>query len=169
MAISKERLKELIEQGATIYENKEGHILEISFDNEDIRLGYKVSGIYLTFGIQEPTIIAELENLFETEEDAHWELEFGNITRTETLKLPKFEQIISNKDDIETRVVGFYVDRIYYILEYASDLDGNWLICLEKDTIEDCECLFEAEPTKENYLKACKMAKKLFLGEGEEV
>ena len=28
-----------------------------------------------------------------TKEEAEWELEFGNITRTETLRLPTFEEI----------------------------------------------------------------------------
>lgn len=171
--ITKERLQELIEQGATIYVPDDLwqtvgkiHLEKKCYISEDNRL----CNDEITFkDLPSATAMYSipLEDIFETEEDACWELEM-TATRTETLRLPTFEEITSNKDDIETRVIGFYVDRIYYILEYASDLDGNWRICLEKDTIEDCEYLFEAKPTKENYLKACKMAKKLFLGEEKE-
>ena len=154
--ITVERLKQLIAQGATIYENKEEHILEIGFDNANIRLGYKVSGIYLTFGIQNPTIIAKLENLFETKEEAEEYLEFGNITITKTLKLPNWEEVQKKLKLGGTWNIKFYSKNELDECCLSINAFNNTVIVL------GYKCW---ELTKENYNEARRLCKKLFLGE----
>lgn len=105
--ITKERLEELIKQSATIYViTTEPFIAgassfigvqkeELSKENnvgKDNTLYWKDMGI------------AESEYLFETEEDARWELEM-TATRTETLSLPSWEEFTKERDMEE---FGFY-------------------------------------------------------------
>lgn len=156
--ITEKRLEELIEQGATIYTSR--------FNKPE---KYK---LYKDYFIDKDKLCAcnkshtaidcviKLDKLFETEEDAEWYLEFGNITRTETLKLPKWEEFneeeqwlifnnglliyaISNED----KIVIFKLDNIPPYLSYQEHI------------------LYEFEHTKKGYTEACKLCKKLFLGE----
>ena len=154
--ITKERLEELIKQGATVYENKEGHISEIKFDNIDMAFGYKVSSIYLIFGMLNLIITVKLENLFETKEEAEWYLEFGNIQRTETLKMPTW------KEFCERKYVSFSDE---FCNHYELELSKYSMLSITK---YPCDWVIYEKPlTKENYIEACRLAKKLFLGEGE--
>lgn len=164
--ISKQRLEELIEQGATIYYFCGGKIHKMNFleikPNKfyddgfnyyiNSELGYK--GKLLIF--------CEYKYLyeFETEEDAKWELEM-TATRTETLKLPTWEEI-AKEVVYEKNIYGY--DRKNYVLIIENY--GN------EPTIEIC-CLndysgifeaYEKPLTKENYIKACKLCLKLFKG-----
>ena len=103
-------------------------------------------------------------SLFETKEEAEWYLEFGNITRTETLKLPTYKQVC---DMIySSKVYKAYgsltiktFDKITF--RYMRQIDDN--ICLFIDRLNETQYL--GSLTKENYIKACKLCKKLFLGE----
>lgn len=159
--IEKERLQELIEQGATIYENKEGHISEIRFNNIDMAFGYKVSSTYLIFGMLNLIITVKLENLFETKEDAEFALRFKRIPRTEYLDLPTWEEFckLVNED------IRFYRNEYTYVLQSCYYSSGEETIELFERHYDYGNTLFEKPLTKENYIKACRLAKKLFLGE----
>lgn len=147
--ITKERLQELIELGATIYYHK--------LTNGDYFDILDLSHSWVAGNIND----LELDRLFETKEEAEWELEFGNITRTETLSLPTWEEI---EKDLKNCSDGEYVivddDRVTFVY-YKLKKKPKLSIIANFDAIE-----FDA--TKENYIEACKLAKKLFLGEVEE-
>lgn len=90
-------------------------------------------------------------------EEAEWELEFGNIIREERLELPSWEDRdtcfeFTDKDGLETTLVICY---------------GNILVQqYSKDNILTTE-YFRKPLTEENYIEACKLCKKLFLGDRE--
>lgn len=153
--ITKERLKELIKQGATIYQIRDNMIVDYQLCSynylEDNDLIYEnVMTNYCR------RWIGKLDDLFETEEDAEWELEFGNITRTETLKLPswkEFELLGHNADFIGK-------DNTPYYFRFNYNKSEIYIV----NMINGKE-IYYARPTKENYIEACKLCKKLFLGE----
>ena len=155
--ITKERLEELIKEEATIY----------VITHEPF-----IAGVSSFIGIKEEKLskesnigkdntlywqdmgIAELEYLYETKEEAEWYLEFGNITRTERLELPSWEEFK------EIRFVEFFYNEYDYMLQYQNI--SKKIALYERNNKGD---YYLKEATKENYLEACKMAKKLFLGE----
>ena len=105
--ISEQRLQELIEQGATVYSKHRSYLLKNEEKNKldfwyrriaeikDNKLHY----IYEDSDYYEDSdILIKLEDLFETKEEAEWALEFGNITRTETLNLPSFNELQTKKE-----------------------------------------------------------------------
>ena len=153
--ITKERLEELIEQGATIYINKYGYISQcllndrMSCDNSILCLDDKDDGE-----------VEFLINLFETIEEAEWHKEFGCIERTQRLVLPTWEEAIdliySGSFGVQT-IIKFDKCKFGYKLQ----LDGNVYIFVDKGT----DTLFMGSLTKENYTLACRKAKELFLGE----
>ena len=108
--ITEERLKELIQQRATVYANGFGEIELIPENDIEIYENGKDSYIIYIF---EPNrkykneIFAE--ELFETKEDAEFALEFQNIIRTETLNLPTWEEF---KEIGE--IYAFFGDDGYY-------------------------------------------------------
>lgn len=161
--ISKERLEELIEQGATIYElymNK--NIIEIQLKN-----GWFVmqDGLYEAKLGKHPFRSWWISNLYETKEDAEFVREFGCIERTERLKLPTWEEfnemssfIFENKDGINLEMAIWCCDREDLQIKTIKITNLNdWNIRL-----------FEQPLTKENYTLACRKAKELFLGEKNE-
>ena len=158
--ITKERLEELIKQGATIYEAKYHNINPVDFSKNKVRF---ITDKFLTL---EPSFFEKYKchkyfnRLFENKEEAEWELEFGNITRTETLKLPKWEEFENDKN-----VVTIYSKKhlIYHLLCYNNL--SEYHITIEKVDAVDNDIMFEKPLTKENYIEACKLCKKLFLGE----
>lgn len=102
----------------------------------------------------------DLEDLFETKEEADWENEFGNITRTETLRLPnweEFQNILRKKGRVDI-----------YFYDTNKQQHALWItmvqICVV-DFFSDGSYGGTDEPlTKENYTEACRLCKKLFLG-----
>jgi hypothetical protein len=99
-----------------------------------------------------------LDKLFETKEDAEWHREFGCIERTERLELPTWEEFsklkanhirfISKKGAI-CRIEGFCDDKNGFI----DVVSGGYSMLMVSDY------------SKETYIKACRKAKELFLGE----
>lgn len=146
--ITKERLEQLIKQGATIYYHK----LESGdyFDRLDLTHSWVSNNIN----------DIEPDRLFETKEELEFDIEFGNITRTERLELPSWEEIKKEKHfsflDYHWiyRAIEIKNNKIYF----DFSIDGDYYE-------EDYEQWKPVEATKENYLEACRMAKKLFLGE----
>lgn len=158
--ITKERLQELINQGATIYRlnHLANKTVSILLDKKDyIGIGFLNEDVYVR-GNPELRFYGawyKLEDLFETEEDVKWELEM-TATRTETLKMPKWEEIC---------------DDCLYDITFIDTKKNKWQL-----NISDGGILFIDfslcgrgkywdKPTKENYIEACKLCLKIFKGE----
>ena len=149
--ITKQRLEELIEQGATIYElymNK--NILEIQLKNDWFVMA---DGLYERKLSKHPFRSWWISNLYETKEDAEFVREFGCITRTERLELPTWEEW---KQDDEF----CFLDKDGFNWDMYVDGDNEILMC-------NGYRHFNFENNKENYTLACRKAKELFLGENK--
>ena len=159
--ITKERLEELIEKGATIYSNEYGEIQLIK--ENDLILYENGQNNYILYALEpNKKYHNEIfdEDLFETKEEADFVLEFQNITRTETLNLPTWEELNRKVDTIPN---------MFWQIVKCSD----FILFLQTDkTLNNSQIILRGSDdtynwglTKENYLEACKIAKKLFLGE----
>lgn len=143
--ITKERLKELIEQGATIYST--GYREEV-----DLSLPCYIKDGYLIVDEEndvEPTYL--LENLTESLEEAEWQAEFGNIERVERLVLPTWEEFRNSSgfDFVSKNKQTIYVMNHFFDNEiYITDQWGY------NETFEY---------TPNGYIEACRKAKELFL------
>ena len=157
--ISKKRLEELIEQGATIYDSWHGN----EFFARDIEKFYYDVVTY-SFLLNEYK--TTLEDLHEDYEDFKWYKEFGCIERVERLELPNFEKFLKYKKSI-----NFYKNNYEYWLQkenynYDNEIhDMKIEIYVYDSNLESSYCLFCKPLTKENYLLACRKCKELFLGE----
>lgn len=147
--ITKERLLELIEQGATIYFVCNGNVDEKEgIYKDDFILNESYVSIYWSTRSHQ----VDYENLFETKEEAEWHREFGHIKRTEKLELPTWEEF----DEIK---FVWFVDKMQnqcclYYLNVANKIFIN----VSGEVVEI------GEFTKENYTEACRKCKKLFIG-----
>lgn len=159
--ITDERLKELIKEKATIY-----YIVKTSFiagvsnfvEVEELNLteNHKILNsdkeyicLYGDTGYR-----IKLENIFETKEDAEFALRYKRIPKTEYLDLPTWEEF---KKLGEFTFYGFHQGKIKM---FYSISDDN----IKIDTGIDWY-VFSKKYNKENYIKACRLCKKLFLGE----
>lgn len=158
--ITKERLEELIKQGATIYYNN-----TVSVQDKKLDKTYQVDNGYLWRKIKNGAIKScgyPLENLFETEEDARWELEM-TATRTETLKLPKWEDAQIEKFSftylIDVEGLHLYIN----IYKFTNKFN---ISCHHGCHFGDYsyEKTFDLRD-KEQYETACKLCLRLFRGE----
>ena len=157
--ISKERLEELIEQGATIYElymNK--NIIEIQLKNDWFVMR---DGLYEAKLGKHPFRSWWISNLYETKEDAEFVREFGCIERTERLELPTWEELFKEDRvlDCYTQEFGIVKNRSFIgVVLLGVDFTNEIVeVSIGSDQIF-CELL-----TKENYTLACRKAKELFL------
>lgn len=161
--ISKERLEELIEQGATIYEVKYNNINPVSLKNKIRFISEKYSVVAFEPRPNEKYKHHKyFDKLFETLEDAEWHKEFGCIERTERLELPTWEEI--NKKMTENSCLTFYEDR-----KHLGIITPLKTIVINNYNEWPPKHLFLEPLTKENYTLACRKAKELFLGEKENV
>lgn len=157
--ISKERLEELINQKSIVYDVFYGEVELIDltmirvFGRADRTLAFEY---YNDTFCQ--TIIRNNNDVYETQEEAEWQLEFGNIARTETLNLPTWEEF-QKQDNIFK-----FIDKQGYkckIGGYYNPAIGGFIDVVQGGTgLTDLD-----EYSKENYVKACRLAKKLFLGD----
>lgn len=156
--IEKNRLAELMGQGATVYGKVKNYYYTIPLDLCFLKL-YDTSCEVIydeRFGDINQTYLKFLyEELEESKDVVDFYEEFGNITRTETLSLPTWEEAKEKMGSIM-----FYI-KTGYILFCVSD--DRTRIFIQSD-----ETLFDKPLTKANYIEACRLAKKLFLGEVEE-
>ena len=159
--ITKERLKKLIEECATIYSNDYGEIQLIK--ENDLILYDNGQNNYILYALEpNKKYHNEIfdEDLFETKEEAEFSLEFQNITRTETLNLPTWEELNKKVDTIPN---------MFWQIAKCSE----FILFLQTDkTLNNTQIILRGNDdtynwglTKENYLESCKIAKKLFLGE----
>lgn len=148
--ITHERLKELIEQNATIYFVYNGSVdLKEGKYKDDFILNETYVSIYWSTRSHQ----VEYENLFETKEEAEWHKEFGCIERTERLELPTWEEWQKDDEFDFLDKDGFSWDT-YITGDNEIIMANGW----EHFTFEN---------NKEGYLLACRKAKELFLGESE--
>lgn len=182
--ISKERLQDLINQGATIYYvvNNEICSLELTF-RHNIYLA--VEGCFIClYGYKGLQIYDN--RIFETKEDAEkflWQEEFGCIEKLQYLKFPNWKQIenhieymrkfgLNHNDRVLARIITS--NSIFYF-KLCKNLD-LFTFELKQTYIGDdlCEQIRDKFPislgkaTKGNYTIACRKAKQLFLGESNE-
>lgn len=151
MAISRERLEKLIEQEATIYYDNTLYIeKKILTPNK-----YECDSGYL-WGLSHSkhTVGYDLEDLYETKQQAEWHLKY-HATRTEELNLPTWEEIEKIKEKgvyiiARPREMIFYIDYKFLIPQIK--------LC----TLED---VFNWNLDEEGYLSACDLCIKLFKGE----
>lgn len=152
MAISRERLEELIKQGATIWVRNDYQTYEI---NTSYFVNIDIIGDVLYCGAE----MVYLDYLYETKEEAEWVLKY-HATRTEELNLPMWEDFKNSK----IKWIGFWsktYDNYWLYLRYNKIR----LICVLDDGYEITEQTWKA--TEENYIKACDLCIKLFKGEEE--
>lgn len=150
--ISKERIDELLIKRAKIYGiGKQGNVfcLGLKFRPETLKNKKWLEHKYEVYG-----------KFFETKEEAEWHKEFGCITRTEKLELPTWEEFRNKK----IKQLGFMGKDTICFFELYEDEQKNRLILLDHDC--DYE-YFNEEPTKENYITACRLCKEFFLGGGD--
>jgi hypothetical protein len=157
--IEKERLKELIEQGAIIYELFENkNINQIQLENNWTVLN---GGLYKDINYIRSFWIGDL---FETKEEAEWHKEFGCIERTERLELPTWEELGKKKEHyINFTTKGWTKCWLEIYMPYKNDF-GKILITYA-DTDNKYYIVYDKRLTKENYTLACRKCKELFLGE----
>ena len=155
--ITRERLEELIENNGTVYCVLD-KVYKITLDKRY----FCIIGDYLQWSTVlnklMPRRTPNIDDIYETKEDAEFVKEFKNITRTETLNLPTWEELkIIDEIKIYAENGKQYLVQAdeYDISVYASD--GYDFILYKR-----------LKRTKENYIKACTIARKLFLGESVE-
>ena len=161
--ITKERLKKLIEECATIYSNDYGEIQLIK--ENDLILYDNGQNNYILYALEpNKKYHNEIfdEDLFETEEEAKWFAEFGCVERTEKLELPTWEEV---SRDLQNVPAGNYVIKEFddVSLEYIKYRNGNYAVI----GVYKYDDRLELEATKENYIKACRKCVELFKGEKE--
>lgn len=149
--IAVKRLKELWNDDADVW--------RIGWTNEGKKpISRKVREVYTS----KSTIIHDTKDWFETKEDAEWGLEFGNITRTETLCLPAWEEV---ERDSKDRLGEFPICECSSINMYLM-LRGQ--LGIDQIIVATMKRMYYFKLTKEDYIKACRLAKKTFLGECDD-
>lgn len=160
--ITKERLEQLIKEGATIwyYEYEPfiagySNIIHICSVNLSSDCSIKNNTLYdaqvISFEDHNyDVLIGKLTDLFETRKEAEWHLKH-HATRTEELDLPTFDDLT------EIDFIAKNGDK-YHLFNQ----DGMLVLYNRNKGSE-----FFKEMTKENYIEACDLCLKLFKGEEE--
>ena len=148
--ITKERLEELIEQMADIYVVMPFGVYTHRLTKE-YKLGEYGVGVVLYSKVSERW---DYHDIFETKEDAEEYAEFGNITRTERLELPSWEDVQKEEDSILVELKTPNLDCLFV------DKKNNCVAVEEREW-----CHFRKPLTRENYNKARRLCVKLFRGE----
>lgn len=171
--ITKERLEELIKQGATVYskyrsywlKNEEENKLDFSWkriaeikDNK-LHYIYEDSDYYDDFDC-----LIKLEDLFETKEEVEEYLEFDTTQKTEILLMCDWSVA---KDKKCGYCADFWVDGSNYSMLISGDT-----IYIQEEYYSNekwnKDILFKESLNRENYDKARRLCMKLFLGDSKE-
>lgn len=156
--IEKERLEELIEQGATIWGVYD---YSYSYDKPNKKVEFiDLDGFYNYYKDIDEFIMYQggYSELFETEQEAEWHKEFGCILKIERLWFPTWESVYNDLKDykdgefciLDNDHFSFVYNKCYetpQLFLYTHNEKYNW------------------NANKENYYEACKLSKSLFLGE----
>lgn len=164
MAVTKKRLQELIDEGATVYFISDNIVhkidlgnppQEVDFYGDLVQTEYEVGeDLEQNFvNIEDNFFAWELENLYEhksdAEADAEWDLEFGNVEKRIKFVKPKpFREV----EGIRNQIV--------------YDAHGLEMYIGENNIFIFTGFLFEKPFNEENYTEACRLIKKLFMEEG---
>ena len=154
--ITKERLEELIKQGATVvvvvYNGKSHHKLMV---------GDCVKGDCALLGC----IHVNLHHIYETDEQADWALKV-HCERWEFFEPPMWEDI--EKDGyLFTFIKPKDIHTIAFAVNWGVLWENEIVILYDDDYYADeCRIIFNELATKENYIKACEMVRDLFKGGG---
>lgn len=161
--VTKERLQELINQGATIYEVKYGKVNTVSLKNKIQFVSEKYPVIAFEPRPNEKYKHHKyFDKLYETQSEAEWVAKM-HAQRTEYFEPPTFEEVTSFFNDKHNQVYKFeFIDtnhkkhtiRITRQYIYKDEEIGNFI----------CSEVTGVPATKENYIKACEYARNLFLG-----
>lgn len=162
--ITKERLEELIEQGATIW-NDEWEEIKLNKETCEICEMKSITGKHISWCLyfeyehnnQKCCYDICIEDLEENVENGRERLEFGNITRTERLELPSWEEI-KEKDDC------FFNSKDYKIC-LSINIEGNRIKIFQCVFGGGNFIIFDKPITRENYNEARRLCVKLFRGE----
>ena len=154
--ISREKLEELIEKGESVYCKYPKSIKKIQLNKANCRISIFNS---LVVAKDNKCNQYKLENLYVDKVDAEFDLEFKGIERIETLSLPSWEEMSESWYN-EFKFVGG--NGLAYSLVVVNGGDKCIII---RDNLYLDQRFYVDGTTKENYIKACKVAKKLFLGE----
>ena len=152
--ISKERLQELINEGATIWCSYRLNYNVIAVDLTD-KKRFVIYTDDMSILDRDTENTYQLKNLFETRKEAEWHLKY-HATRTEELNLPMWEEFITYNENIGVSFVG----EDWVVYELSNDID-----IYHKPTIlltADGEYFKEWKSTEENYEKAFDLCLKLF-------
>lgn len=163
--ITKDRLKELKRDCGIVYSIEYGEVKMYDLSDEDITLSPNIDYALRIYGcLGTDWFDIKEEDLFETKKDAEWYREFGNVTRTERLELPTWEEFkntkmicFSGNKDIETTIYAFQYLKVSKLIS-LYDIYGSTSRGFEENW----------KATKENYILACRKCKELFLGESYE-
>lgn len=174
--ITEERLKELVKERkdffeASIFDDipRKINVKEIDISKPFVFYDDKSGNAKRVFYnlLSGQLCSVDLERIFETEEDAKFALKFKRIPKTEYLDLPTWEEF--NKDNFGIKFYNksreFCLHRVRYS---ASDKNPLWKIDLYESYGDDEDTVAWKKSwdlTKENYLEACEVARKLWLGE----
>lgn len=152
--IEREKLEEILKNNGKIY-----HIIEYKGELATVK---NKAEDYNAIDLLYLFINGDKNQWFETKQDAEFALKYQNITRTETLSLPTWEEV--ENDYIEPNIILFhrFMKKDNTEAELVVDCFENKIEVLG---VGGAYNIWEA--TKENYLKACEICRKLFLGEGE--
>lgn len=154
--MDKETLQKKIENGDTVWVIKLGYreVLELKLSSE-----YKTNDygelVHLLRDFDGPNscirTYKEIYHVFDTKEDAEFELEFGNIMLTEKLELPTWERF---KTQPYFTFTGKNIYHGYMEEDYCNEKTER--------VISVCGKIFDF--TYDGYLEACRLCKELFLG-----
>ena len=157
--ITKERLEELIEKGATIYGVDDRWDIAEVRELDAQQIYYSSSNDNYQYVFDDHSCIEFFEDeLFETKEDAEEYAEFGNVTRTERLKLPSWE-------DFKKTQIFLFESKEKILMELAvwESIENR---VIKVTTTNDWNvCFFNKPLTRENYNEARRLCVKLFKGE----
>lgn len=158
--ITEERLKELIQQRATIWCSSWEEEVKLSPENcvidalYNYALNTKEKRLFILENGKKTALLSYLLRFLEEDVEAgKFKSEFQDITRTDTLNLPTFEEL-KKLERFDFKAKDGHVYTIHFISGFKT-LAITGIV----------ENKYYGEATKENYLEACKIAKKLFLGE----
>lgn len=157
--IKKERLEELLKQGAIIWHNDYGEI-KLGETNCEIAEVRTMSGVHMQWVLcfeyeynnKKQWAELDIEELEENIESAKWHYEI-DANRIEYFEPPTWEEFEREHKPYRFISKGGLRETIYI---FDKNVNNKLLSAGSK---------FFGKPTKENYIKACEYARSLFLGD----
>lgn len=158
MAITKERLEELIEHELAVFEvYADGEV-----DRIDLSKYNRCGSDTLVWG-ERDEFKSLLKNLFERKEDAIHASKYVNMEKAEKLSLPFWSEVIKKSGEWS---LIFKRYRYEYLLNFViDDKDKNWITLLinyKNNKKPKFAKLWNSELNKESYAEACEIIKKIW-------